>query len=290
MGFVEAQVKKVKSGNLITVLCFHNPSVELFAGCTKWLIDNKYVFISVQELYDILSNRVVPPLGAVCLTVDDGWRENLFNLIPVINDRRIPICIFISTKPVEDGVFWWTICARAEGERFDKSISVEKFKAIPESERSSRVREIRDKVDYKREAMTEDEVIEISKNQLVTIGSHTVNHACIVQCTDKELIYELTESKRLLSEWIQKEVCYFSYPNGDFKGTEREMLAGSGYLLAFTEECKFLSPGQCDPFFLPRLCLNDQGSLEENICKMTGVWQSVLKRVQAKKYGVKQRA
>lgn len=277
MGFVQTRVKKVRSRNMITVIQFHNPSLELFAGCVRWLIDNKYVFISVQQLYDILSNRAVPPVGSVCLTVDDGWRENLRNIIPVINNRRIPICFFISTSPVGDGVFSWSIWARAEREGFDKSISIKKFKTIAESERSRRVSEIRKKIDLDREAMTKGEVVDISKNIFVTIGSHTVNHACINHCTDQELAYEVRESKRLLSDWIQKEVSYFSYPNGDFKGTESKVLTESGYLLAFTSEEEFVSPNYHDPFYLPRFCINDGGCLEENICKMTGLWQTLKK-------------
>lgn len=275
MRFVQAQVKKAKSRNLITVLYFHNPSAALFSGCVRWLINNKYVFISVQELYDILSNRSVPPEGSVCLTVDDGWRENLSNIIPVINNRYIPICFFISTSPVEEGVFWWSICARAEREGFDKSISIEKFKTIAESERSKRVSEMRQKITLDREAMTKEEVVEISKNIFVTIGSHTVNHACLNQCTDKELTYEVKESKRLLFEWTQKEISYFSYPNGDFKSTESKVLKENGYLLAFTTQQEFVSPNDYDPFYLPRFCINDDGSLEENICKMTGLWQTL---------------
>ena len=277
IGFVQARVKKTKSRNLITVLCFHNPSADLFAGCVRWLIDNNYVFISVQELYDILSNRTVPPVGSVCLTVDDGWRENLSNIIPEINNRRIPICFFISTGPVENGVFWWSICASAERLGFDKSISIKKFKTIAESERSRRVSEIRKKIDLDREAMTKEEVVEISQNIFVTIGGHTVNHACLNQCMNEQLDYEVKESKRLLTEWTQQEVSYFSYPNGDFKGTEHTELAESGYLLAFTTEEEFVSPNYCDPFYLPRFCINDGGSLEENICKMTGLWQTLMK-------------
>lgn len=279
MGFVQRRVNKVRSRNLITVLYFHNPSAQLFAGCVNWLIDNKYVFISVQELHDILSNRAVSPTGAVCLTVDDGWRENLFNIMPVVNALSIPICIFVSTKPVQDGVFWWSICAHAEKKGFDKSISIDKLKAIPESERARRVRELRDKIVAGREAMTEAEVIELSTHPFVTIGSHTVNHACLNRCSDEEIDYEVRESKRLLSDWTRKEVLCFSYPNGDFKGTEGRVLAESGYLMAFAGGRGFLSANHCDPFFLPRFCMNDAGSVEENICKMIGLWQTLKKRV-----------
>jgi poly-beta-1,6-N-acetyl-D-glucosamine N-deacetylase len=272
MGFVPKRVRRIKSRHLITILYFHNPSAELFAGCIRWLVENKYVFISIQELYDMLTNHLEPPVGSVCLTVDDGWMANLSNIVPVIERYRIPIGFFISTGPVNDGVFWWSICSRAKTLRPDKNISIRKFKILPNSERIMRVNELKKIMDLDREAMTKEDVIAISNNPYVTIGSHTVNHACLNQCSEGELAFEITESKLWLSEWIQKDVVFFSYPNGDFTGTERDILIKSGYLLAFTTEAAFVIPDGHDPFYLPRLCINDSGALEENICKMVGLW------------------
>jgi peptidoglycan/xylan/chitin deacetylase (PgdA/CDA1 family) len=271
-GFVQKKINKIKSRHLITILYFHNPSAELFAGCIRWLVKNQYVFISMQELYDILTNHIDPPVGSVCLTVDDGWMANLSNIVPVIDRYRIPICFFISTGPVNDGVFWWSICSRAKTLRADKSISIRKFKILPNSERIMRVNELKKITDLDREAMTKEDVIGISNNPYVTIGSHTINHPCLNQCSEDEVAFEITESKLMLSEWIQKDVFYFSYPNGDYTGSERNILVKSGYLMAFTTEGAFVIPDCHDIFYLPRLCINDSGSLEENICKMVGLW------------------
>lgn len=267
----------MKSMGLVTVLTFHNPSADLFLDCVRWLIDNEYMFISVSRLHDILSNRSIPQHPAVCLTVDDGWRRNLSNIIPAINTLRIPICFFISTDPVEEGVFWWRMHSRAEREGLDQAMSIKNLKAIPNCERIRRVREISKPLKVDREAMTKDEVIAISTNPFITIGSHTASHPCLNRCTQDEMLYEITRSTHLLSEWIQRDISFFAYPNGDYKGSESKILADTGYLLAFTTEDTFVVPKSHDPFYLPRICINDSGSLEENICKMTGVWPSFTK-------------
>jgi len=274
-GFVQTQLKKIKSTNSITVLYFHNPSAELFAGCVSWLVDNHYVFITVRELYDIVTQDIAPPVGAVCLTVDDGWRENLSNIMPVVNARNIPICFFISTGPVLDGTFWWSLCAHAVREGFGENISAIKLKKIPNLKRMKIIDELRTRIKLDREAMTKEELIELSRNPLVTIGSHTVNHPCLNQCTDNESVYEITECNGQLSEWIRKDVKYFSYPNGDYKGSEHQVLAECGCLMAFTTKQEFVSPNDSNHFYVPRFSINDRGSLEENICKMIGLWQII---------------
>jgi len=284
-GFVQAQVKKIRATNSITVLYFHNPSAELFAGCIDWLVDHHYVFISVRDLYEIVSQDVVPPAGAVCLTVDDGWRENLSNIMPVINARNIPICFFISTGPALDGTFWWSLCSHAEREGFGKNMSARKLKRIPNLKRVKAIDELRARMTLDREAMTREELVELSGNPLVTIGSHTVNHPCLNQCTDEESYYEIKEGTRQLSEWIGKEVQYFSYPNGDYLGREHKVLDECGCLLAFTTQQEFVSPRYPHHFYVPRFSINDKGSLEENICKVVGLWQALEQRVPGKRAG-----
>lgn len=274
-GFVQEQMKKIKSTNNITVLYFHNPPAKLFAGCVSWLIDNNYVFISVQELYEMVTQNIVPPTGAVCLTVDDGWRDNLSNIMPVVNARNIPICFFISTGPILDGTFWWSLCVQTENSGISESLSARELKKIPNFERMKKISELRAKIALDREAMTKEELIELSRNPLVTIGSHTVNHPCLNQCAESESVYEIKEGNKLLSEWIRKDVKYFSYPNGDYKGCEHKVLAECGCLMAFTTKHDFVSPNYSNIFYVPRFSINDNGSLEENICKITGLWQAL---------------
>jgi peptidoglycan/xylan/chitin deacetylase (PgdA/CDA1 family) len=281
-GFVQRQLKTARSNNLITLVYFHNPSAHLFEGCIKWLVENGYQFISMDELYTILINAEEPPRRAICLSVDDGWRENLLNIIPIINAYSIHICFFISTEPVENGAFWWTYASRWEETVINNTRSVGDFKAIPDLQRQKEINKIKTCLALEREAMTKEEVCALSSNPLVTIGSHSVNHACLNRCTAEEQSYEIRESKRLLSEWTKKEIKYFSYPNGDAAGVEHAMLRNNGYLMAFTSKAEFLHTKEHDPFSLPRFAVNDYGSVEENICKMTGSWQKALNYIARK--------
>lgn len=279
-GLVRKHVKQAKSGNIITSIYFHNPSAQLFEKCIKWLITNKYYFISLDELYDLLISRKAVPGGGACIMVDDGWRDNIKNIIPVIDKYKVPVCFFISTEPVENGVFWWTYVRKGKEMALIKPLSVDDLKSMPESERKKRIGYLKEKFFLAREAMTKEDVAAISSNPLITIGSHTVNHAYTDRCSETELVREIRDSKEILFQWTKKEIKFFSYPNGNFKGDEHCVLSRNNYLMAFTTRPDFINTNNFEIFYLPRFCVNDNGPLVENICKITGVWQNKLNLMQ----------
>jgi len=221
----------------------------------------------------------------VCLSVDDGWKANLPNIIPVVSAFSIPICFFISTEPVENGVFWWSYVSKFVETDFNSTMSVNDFKTIPEGERRKKIGELKASFLLEREAMTKEELFEISKKPFITIGSHTVNHACLNRCNEAELLFEIKESKHLLEGWTNKGVKYFSYPNGDFTGVEHNTLVQNGYLMAFTTKQGFIDVNNHDLFYLPRFSVNDKGTFTENICKMTGTWQKMVGRILNRRTG-----
>lgn len=278
-GLVLRYVRKSMAPNRITSIYVHDPSARLLEGCIKWLLDNKYYFISVAELYDILtSGRNIRP-GAVCLTIDDGGKDTLLNVVPVIEKYGVPTCFFISAGPVEKGVFWWTYVEKSRAMGVNGVPDVDAFKAMPEAERSAAVGKLEKVLCVEREAMTQEEVFKISTNPLITIGSHTVNHAYMDRCSKEELLLEIKESKRLLSEWTNREISSFSYPDGNTTGEEHEILCESGYLMAFTTKPDLIEIDNYHPFYLPRFCMNERGPFVENICRICGAWQSIVGRI-----------
>ena len=274
-------VKKAKNtsfqNNFITPIYFHNPTKKLFTKCIKWLKKNNYFFISTDQLIDIIKEKCKPPVGAVWLSFDDGWKGNIENVIPVLEKYNIPATFFISTKPVEDGYFWWTVAKKY------KSLLPIKFNdlwTIGENERMVIIKNVVNgkSEEIKREAMTVEDIKRISKNNLFTIGSHTVHHTITTNCSDNELDYEIKNSKQKLENWTGKEVKYFSYPNGDFDGREREILEKYGFELSATTENKFVNL-ESDIYFIPRFAVMNDGTFAENLCHMLGIWQPVISKI-----------
>ena len=51
-----------------------------------------------------------------------------------------------------------------------------------------------------------DELKELAKNPLITIGSHSFNHIPLKDCDDDKLEFELCDSKKFIEEIISKKV------------------------------------------------------------------------------------
>ena len=281
-GKVNMAKEEIFSKNYVTSLFFHNPSQQFFKRCIQWLKKNGYFFISVDQLIQYVQNQQEFPKGAVWLSIDDGWKDNINNIIPVINEYKIPTTFFIAIDPVENqGIFWWTFFEKCKDQlpNYFKSNSLD-LKNIKEKDRKKIIQDLKKRCKKRvtREVMEITEVKLLAQNPLVTIGSHTVHHALTVNCTDNELEFEIKKSKEKLREWTKKEVKYFSYPNGRFDGRERKILKESGYKLAATDKNRFITKND-DLYLIPRIGIKDKISFYEAICKIVGIWKTHISKI-----------
>ena len=77
---------------------------------------------------------------------------------------------------------------------------------------------------------------ELSKNDLVTIGSHSASHCKFTELDDKSIYNELNYSKSYLEDLLGKEIITLSYPHGKFNNKIRDKVYEAGYKLAFTSK------------------------------------------------------
>ncbi|MES2847983.1 MAG: polysaccharide deacetylase family protein [Bacteroidota bacterium] len=272
-GVVKSACHKLQHGDYILSLCFHAPSKEFFEACIAWLSKNGFNFISVNYLEKIINNEVPFPKGAVIITLDDGWQSNLDNIVPVADKYKVPVEIFVSTEVVEKGNgYWWSYILEARKIGLS-SEPIEFFKTIDNEDRIKILEETKAKIQLKREALTIEQVKEISTNNFVSIGSHSVSHPILPRCTNEESNYEIRRSKEVLEEWTNKEIKHFAFPNGDYSNREISFLKRFGYTLAFGTRQQFITKEKLsNRYGLPRLMMVEGASLQENICRMVGVW------------------
>jgi len=94
---------------------------------------------------------------------------------------------------------------------------------------------ITDYIKFSKEGyMDEKMVIELSRNPLITIGSHTKSHPRLVECTNYQVSEELQGSKKYLEDLLAKEITCFSYPHGSVNKNVRAQVIDAGYKLGFT--------------------------------------------------------
>lgn len=275
-GFVRRAKVKSMRGEFILSMYFHDPSGKEFEACVKWLRKNCFTFLSINDIYRIIQQNLPLPKGAVLLTVDDGWKDNEKNIVKVANKYRVPVAIFVSTEPVEEGAYWWSYLKKAKDLKL-KIPPKASLKKMSNDLRLSVINKIKRNVVLEREAMTIEQIRRISESEFVTIGGHTHSHPILTNCDDDQLYSELKVSKDKLENWTGKEVSFFAYPNGDYSKKEMQVLHDLNYKLAFSSVPKPLTVSDLkNNYCLPRFGLLEGASFAENLCRMMGVWKPMM--------------
>jgi peptidoglycan/xylan/chitin deacetylase (PgdA/CDA1 family) len=202
-----------------------------------------YSFISLDALYDDLMNNK-PASKSIVLTLDDGYADNYTHAFPIFKKHNTPFAIYVTTSfPDNTAILWWYTLedliiqhdsiALNDGSSFecktqeqktdsfwairDKIIQLPKenfldalqtlFKNYP-VDWQSKVTEI---------GLNWQQIEELSKDPLATIGAHTINHFAAATLAKEELINEVMGSKQIIESHIHKPVDHFCYPFGSAK-------------------------------------------------------------------------
>jgi peptidoglycan/xylan/chitin deacetylase (PgdA/CDA1 family) len=78
------------------------------------------------------------------------------------------------------------------------------------------------------------------KSTGMIFGSHTCNHKILTQISQKEIAFELIESKRVLEKLLNVPIHFFAYPGGAFNSEVVELTKNAGYKAS----CSVLSPAR----------------------------------------------
>jgi peptidoglycan/xylan/chitin deacetylase (PgdA/CDA1 family) len=203
-----------------------------------------FAFISLDELSDWLNNRIKIKQKFICLTFDDGYRDNLIYALPILKKHQVPATIYVTNcLPNGNGILWWYLfeehAKTLSNIKFESTIGTkefqwesaekayEQFGTISETIKSipcEELLEVMMKSFNKTEAefetlctsqsLTWEEIKKLSQEPLINIGAHTMNHIATKQQKTKRVEQEMMDSKREIEAYIGKEVKHFAYPFG----------------------------------------------------------------------------
>ena len=247
----------------------------------SFIINSKlsgWTFISIDELYDnlIKKNKINK---TIVLTFDDGYYDNFSNAFPLLNSLDTPFTIYITSNFITKKNYpWWYALEEALLQDTLK-LPFGDIKASNINESSKVFNFIRERLlsnadDYsnflswaklnniscryeKKLFMSWDNIKELSKSKLVTIGSHTLSHPVLGKIPAENIDIELNQSKKDIELEISKPVLHFAYPYGGKEDISSEVIYASqraGYKTAVTTN--FNSIENCsngDIYRLPRI-------------------------------------
>lgn len=100
--------------------------------------------------------------------------------------------------------------------------------------------------------MTVEELATISRDGLVEIGAHTVNHPDLSALPPERQQWEIETSKRQLEEWLGRLIRWFAYPYGRGSAVTRQLVQEAGFEAACSMSLGSTT-NRSDPFWLPRI-------------------------------------
>ena len=228
-----------------------------------------------------------------CLTFDDGYRDNLEHAYPILKKHRAPFALYIPTSfPDRLGELWWltleALIARneriglvvdGEDRNFDCRTTGEKrevYEAIywwlrrlpSEDDLRNVVRDLAVRYQIDIAAFCRDlcmdwnELEELSRDPLVTIGAHTVNHVRLTKVPEKTARAEMRQSAAVIESALGRRPEHLSYPVGDptSAGPREFAIARElGFKTAVTTRPGVLFPEHREHLTaLPRISLNGE--------------------------------
>jgi peptidoglycan/xylan/chitin deacetylase (PgdA/CDA1 family) len=250
----------------------------------------KFDIISLDEMHERLTTRKFDR-RFVCFTLDDAYTDNLQYAYPIFKKHEAPFAVFVPTSfPDRRGELWWvaieaviakndTISLLMNGReqrlecrslRDKRELYDALYGWLRERESDDEIRRVvrdlakRYHVDIakicEQQCMSWEQVGELAKDPLVTIGAHTVNHPILTKIPTAKVTAELKMSRAVIEGAIGTAPAHFAYPFGQrYSAGQREFRIARdlGFKTALTTRPGVIFPEHINqPWSLPRISLN----------------------------------
>lgn len=286
------------------ILCLHRVSlkkteslnsslfvdIDHLSQIIETFLNAGYTFIS----FDAFVNEIEQKRNTkkiITITFDDGYKDNFDIALPFFVSQKIPFLIYLTTSLLDGKAKLWWFALEAyldsEGEKIDpdgNAYTNLSFKQklylflswrtqilkSPESKENT-FKQLFGNLDWislnRRLALSWEDTHVMQKTNLVSFGSHTINHPNLAECSDEEVTNELSLSKSYLEKRLETNILHFCYPYGSRNecglrefGIAREV----GYKTATTTRFGNIFPQHKDLLFsLPRISITSDFTIKE---------------------------
>ena len=201
-----------------------------------------FLFISLDDLARCLLTKQFPKSPFIVMTLDDGYRDNFVNAFPIFIRHNVPFTIYITPGFIDHTVpLWWhlledVLISRQQqvqlstGEllgcetREQKEVAFmrirEQILKDPNVDPMSILYQLFENIDEVQASndchllLNWEQIAELSRHQLCTIGGHTMTHPPCSQLSEERFREEVCGSIQTIEAHIKKRVEHFAYPFG----------------------------------------------------------------------------
>ena len=253
------------------------------------LITRYFNPLSMSDAATLLKQGALPQ-RAVCVTFDDGYRDNADIAYPILKKYNIPATFYVATGFLDGGRMWndtiieviriypkkdinladiglddYQLNNDSQREVAAQKI-IQQIKYLPPTLRTEKVDAIASMVDQlPNDLMMDSTQIQALGQQGVDIGGHTVTHPILATLTMDEVEQEIGKGKGALENLIQNPLTSFAYPNGkpgqDYLPEHADIVKKLGFKTAVSTQWG-VSNKSSDLYQLNRFTPWDKGSIK----------------------------
>jgi peptidoglycan/xylan/chitin deacetylase (PgdA/CDA1 family) len=237
--------------------------LSVFEAQVKWLAR----FCDVRTVRDAVA-KTEPVNGrpVVCVSFDDGYRDNFELAAPVLDQYGLHATFFVTTghtarRDDEAPRLFWFDCAALHWQRqsapalaaaLEQSgagkVEWQEIQTLPcwmehlKSQPPSKIQRVLRLLDGVKKitestaqfaTMTQKQIADLHERGH-EIASHTMSHPILTQLDDDELAQELAISRHLIATWTGTAPVGICYPNGNHDDRVIAAAAAAGYAYACT--------------------------------------------------------
>jgi peptidoglycan/xylan/chitin deacetylase (PgdA/CDA1 family) len=169
---------------------------DRFEAQLRWLSENGYTFVSLDQLGESLRDGPALPDRSVCITFDDGCESVYSHALPILQKLSVPAAVFVTI----DSDAW----IFHEGEYFERRMTPDEVKGCAEGG--------------------------------ITVGSHAVTHRGLNEMSRGEVLDELVRARETLEGWTGHAVEHFAVPLNFYNRATLRLCQEAGYRTVCTSD------------------------------------------------------
>lgn len=265
----------------------------------EYLENANYNVISIDDLYN---TDFKPPKNSIIITFDDGYKDNLDIVYPILKKKNYPFTIYIISEIINNDPWVWWIEAWNKIEKINevefnkKTVKLKnekdktkfyfelknKFKKLNLHEQKDLIKKIfnfKKLSDMKSIFLDKKDIELLINDDLVTIGSHTDDHLSLKNFDKTVVDEQIFKSKLHLEKTFNIKIKHFSFPYGqkeDIKFDEDLTLSKYNYCTGVTT-LEYMYK-RFNKYYLSRCSIGPYIDIEDFKRKILGV-DSLLKKI-----------
>lgn len=218
-------------------------SILQYRRIFEHFLEAEYEFISSNAIHQGLSRGK----KYIHLSFDDGYYNNV-SILPLLNEYKIPIEIFITTSNVVyNKKYWWDVIydfMRRRGKNINEiSREIEQLKCRDHNTIRRHIVEnygnkAFDPISDMDRPLTAGELKTLSEHELIKIGNHTRHHVIMDRVSQSVAEEEIVGAQRDLSRILGYEPPTFAFPNGNCDEKSIKLLEDLGFTIGFSSESR----------------------------------------------------